>query len=303
MAAIDLRLLAQFVAVAEEGGFGRAAVRLHMAQPPLSAAVRRLERELGGPLFVRTSRGVRLTAAGAVFLDEARAVLARADRAVDTGRRAVAGLAGRLRLGFVGSATFDLLPRLLAAFRARHPDVRLDLTEAPTAAQVRSLRADTTDAGLGCPPIHDDDGLLTAEVVFREPYVAAVPAGHPLAARAAIGLAELSDEPFVLFPRDLGPGLHGRILAACQAAGFTPKVAQEAVALQTIAALVVGGVGVALLPASARAVPRSGVGYLDLADPPTHELALIHRRADVSPVLARFRAVLADLTEAPVPPG
>ncbi|RZQ59497.1 LysR family transcriptional regulator [Amycolatopsis suaedae] len=293
MAAIDLRLLNQFVAVAEEGGFGRAAARLHMAQPPLSAAIRRLETELGGRLFDRTSKGARLTPAGQVFLTEARAVLARAARATDAGRSAAAGRAGTLRLAFVGSATFEVLPGMLTAFRAANPDVELVLTEATTAQQVRMLLDDDVDAGIGCPPLHDDGGLASV-MLRRTPFVAALPDTHRLATAADIRLADLAGEPFVLFPRTLGPGLYDTVIAACRAAGFTPRVAQEAVQLQTIAALVAGGLGVALLPASARAVARTGAAYVDLVDPPpglVFEHALLYRHADPSPILARLRRI------------
>jgi DNA-binding transcriptional LysR family regulator len=287
---IELRQFRQFVAVAEEMSFRRAAARLYMAQPPLTAAVRRMEEELGVTLLERGNRVTRLTEAGAAFLEEARRALAQADRAVSAAKRAAAGLTGSLRIGFVASAAHGPLPLLLRAFRERHAEVELELREATTAQLLAELRAGRIDAGLVVLPLADPEGLLV-ETVLRSQLVAVLPEGHRLAARRRLALAELAAERWVLFPARLGPGLYGRIQAACAAAGFSPRVVQEAVAMDTAAALVAGGLGVTLVPASLAAVGRRGVAFRDLRGPGTpvsYELALACRQDAMPPTAAAF---------------
>ncbi|MEV4754173.1 LysR family transcriptional regulator [Micromonospora sp. NPDC049559] len=270
---MELRHLRYFVAVAEELHFGRAARRLHIAQPALSQQIQRLERELGARLLVRNRRQVQLSPAGAAFLPEARAALAQADRAASVARRTAAGELGRLALGFVGSVTDELLPRLLPEFRIRYPELRLELREMTSAEQVAALERGELDLGLLRPPAR---GLRT-RLVHREPLVVALPAGHRLAGADGPGAdeldgAELRGEPFVLFPRHKGPGLYDMIIDYCQRSGVTPTVVQEAVQMQTITALVAAGTGVALVPSSQRAVPRAGLVFRPLRSAPAVDL-------------------------------
>jgi DNA-binding transcriptional LysR family regulator len=286
---IELRHLRYFVAVAEELHFGRAAERVGIAQPPLSQQIQRLERDLGIQLFTRTKRRVQLTEAGAVLLREARATLAQADRAVDAVQRAARGEVGRLDIGFVGSATFAVLPPLLRRFRATHPDVELGLFELSTAQQVAALLERRIDAGFVRPPFSEP--ALALEIVAREPLVAVLPVDHLLAREERVSLRALRDEPFVLFPESYGPGLHGHILGACQAAGFNPRIIQEAIGQPTIVSLVSVGIGVSLLPAAIERLLWDGVVYRRLIEePPPVELALAWRAGDTSPVLDAFVA-------------
>ena len=291
---VDLRQMRYFVAVAEELHFGRAAERVGIAQPPLSQQIQRLEAELGVQLFIRNRRRVQLSEPGRVFLDEARAALRQAEHAVDAVQRAARGEVGRLAVGFVGSATFDVMPPILRRFRNRFPDVELTLYELSTAQQVEALHEWRIDIGFVRPPIPANG--LTLEIIAREPLVAVLPSDHRLAGETAIRLADLTSEPFVLFPHSFGPGLRAQIVGACQRAGFNPQIVQEAIALPMIVSLVSVGIGVSLLPASIQRLPWNGVSYHALAGDTVHtELALACRRDDESPVVrASWREGMGD---------
>jgi DNA-binding transcriptional LysR family regulator len=287
---IELRQYRQFVAVAEELSFRKAAERLHMAQPPLTAAIHRIEAELGVTLIERSNRVERLTPAGDVFLLEARRVIAQSDRAIEAAKRAGRGLSGSLRISFVATAAHELLPKILRAFRARHADVALELTEATTAQQAAALQEDRADIGIVAAPLPDDSTLRTVSL-RREALVAALPQDHALAARQELRLAELAAEPWILFPASYGPGLHRRIVAACGRAGFVPRVVQEAVQMETIVSLVAAGLGVSLVPPAMARLGRRGIRCVTLTGPATpirYELALAFARPQ--PLLDAFIA-------------
>ena len=201
---MELRHLRYFVAVAEELHFGRAARRLEMAQPPLSIQIQRLEKELGVKLLERTQRHVGLTAAGRVFLERARRVLEQAELAVHAAQRAGRGETGSLAVGFVGSATYGVLPEVLRLFRRRFPDVDLMLYEMGSTAQQRAVVEGRLHLGLIRTP-RDNAGLdeaLAQQVVQREPLVVALPKGHALTRLETLPLIQLAAEPFILFPRE-----------------------------------------------------------------------------------------------------
>lgn len=293
---MELRHLRYFVALAEELHFGRAAGRLGIKQPPLSQQIRVLEERLGVPLFDRNNRRVLLTAAGEAFLPAARQVLAAAEVAERTARHAGRGETGRLALGFVGSATLTLLPGALRRFRARYPRVVLDLRELTTAQQVEALTNGTLDVGLLRPPLPPAAGdVLAHESVGAERLVVALPADHPLAAERSVAAERLAGEPFVLFPRHLGPGLHDQIVGYCARAGFSPAVAQRAVQMQTIVALVAGGLGVSVVPSSVGRYRRPDVVFRALR-PATRvvHLAVAYRRDGRNPAARNFVAALSE---------
>ncbi len=246
---IETRLLQQFIAVAEELHFSRAAQRLHMAQPPLSQAIRRLEREMGLALFERSNRRVALTPAGSAFLDSARQVLQSLDEGVAQTRRVAQGLEGLLTLTFINIAPYAPLLRALRGFRLACPGVAFTLQEATTLEQLQALESGAADLGFLRTP-GTTTPRLQFETLLREPICVALPAGHRLAGSAQIELALLKDEAFVASPRSLGPGFHDQLIALCQAAGFVPRVVQQARQMQTLIALVASGFGIALLPAS-----------------------------------------------------
>jgi DNA-binding transcriptional LysR family regulator len=285
---MELRHLRYFVTVAEELHFGRAAARLHVSQPPLSMQIKALEEELGTRLLSRTQRKVELTAAGAVFLKEAREILQRVDQAAAAARRAARGEAGELAVGFVSIADYNVLPAALSAMRERSPGIALTLHEATTDVQLRELAGERLDVGFVLPPVNDP--RLTLLPLLREPLVAALPQQHPLAAgRGKLPLARLRDAPFILFPRHMAPGLYDDIVSFCRQAGFSPRVDQEAIQMQTIVSLVSAGLGVALIPASLRNLGRAGVVYRALREPsPLTQIALAWRTGDERPTLARF---------------
>ena len=289
---MDLRRLRYFVAVAEESSFNRAAVRLHMAQPPLSAQIKNLEEELGVLLFERSSRGVRITEAGEVLLEEARRIFVQVDQTVSLVRRVGQGEVGRLTLGFVPSASNETLPPILGAFGERFPGVELFLREMRPDLVVRRLHDRQIDAGLLYLPL--EDASLGIECVSREPLVLALPERHPLASEDRVDLASIADEPFILPARyQRMPGLYGQVTEACRRAGFVPRAVQKDVWLmQTIVGLVAGGTGVALVPASLRNLRRKGVVYKPVGGlTPTVELGMVWRKDDRGAVLNSFLSV------------
>ena len=233
---------------------------------------------------------MRLTEAGAAFLEEARRTLAQAERAVEAARRAARGLIGPLRVTYVGAAAYDFLPRLIRTYRERRPDVELELLERPTAAQVRAVRLGEADVGFVRPPVFGA-GDLRFEPVLREPLIAALPEGHRFAERRTIALRGLAEEGFIMFPVQDGPGFYARIASACEEAGFSPRVVQEAVQMHAIVGLVAANLGVALVPASMRNLRRTGVVYRDVRDPSASlhvDLAALWRRGEPSSVVTGF---------------
>ncbi|MFL1461757.1 LysR substrate-binding domain-containing protein [Roseococcus sp. DSY-14] len=288
---MDIRHLRYFLAVAEELSFTRAAARLHIAQSPLSQQIKALEADLGVPLFHRTKRHVELTEAGRVLIGEARAILKRMDEARRAARRAHEGLTGRLVIGFTSSASYDVLPDLLAAYRAAHPDVDIVLREGVLSPdQLRAIEEGEQDVGLLRPPVRNPGIALL--VVRRERLVAALPQGHKLARAARLPVGRLAGEGFIMYPRAVGAALNDPVVALCHAAGFTPSVAQEVGELQTIMRLVAAGMGVALLPASAGLLRIEGVALRPLREAsPVLELALAWRRDSTSPLVRAFVAL------------
>lgn len=272
---MELRQLRYFVAVAEELHFGRAAARVHIAQPPLSQQIKGLEAELGVLLLQRTRRSVALTPAGAAFLDQARDILDRAGQAAETARRVQAGEEGRLAVGFVNPAMDAFLARVVAAFRTRRPGVALALAEAPTVDQEEEVRAGRLDLGFirlfGAPPAG-----LTVQVACREAYVLALPRGHRLARQGRVALADLDREPVILTPPRYGAALRAAMLAALARAGARPAPAQEARTKHTALSLVAAGAGLALVPESSRVWRREGVVFRPVeAGLPVVEMAAI----------------------------
>jgi DNA-binding transcriptional LysR family regulator len=279
----ELWQLRYFIAVAETLHFGRAAKALHISQPPLSRAIRGLEERLGAVLFARTRRRVELTPAGARLLEEARRTLAQLERAVVELRGMAAGEQGRLRIGFVSLADFGVLPGLLNAYKAARPGVTLALREMLSPEQAAALSAGELDFGLLLPPVSGAAGLEHL-VVQRERFVAALPARHRLAAaKARLEMRELAGESFVMVPRDIAPGLYDIVAGLAARAGFSLKVAQEAIQMQTIVSLVSSGLGAAIVPASLANLGRRGVAYRPIADRhPSLELWLAWPRGALS---------------------
>jgi LysR family transcriptional regulator, benzoate and cis,cis-muconate-responsive activator of ben and cat genes len=290
----ELRLVRYFVAVAEELHFGRAAARLRMAQPGLSQQIKALERLLGVRLLERTSRQVRLTPAGSLLLTEGQRLLAETARVVDRVRRTGRGEIGRVTVAAIGSATYDVVPRLLRAQRRRWPDVEVVLREMSTPAQVQALRAGEVDVGFLRLPA-DTTGLVTHTV--REDRMALMlPDAHPLARRTRIQLRALAREPLILFPAAPRPSWADTVIAACREAGFEPIVAQEAMESATVVSFVAAGIGIAVVPEGLKVLARPGVVFRFLAPPaPVTRLAAVHRAGTLPPVVEALVALVREL--------
>ena len=291
---LELRQLRYFVTVAEELHFGKAALRLHMTQPPLSQTIQALEQLLGAALFERSRRGVALTPAGLALLPEARRLLARAQELPQLVQRAAAGEVGRLTLAFVSSADYSVLPPFLRAYRAAYPQVQITLQESTSDLQLDDLLHNRIDAGLLIPPLPDKAKLeLDYLPVLNEPLVLAVPAGL-LPKKGKVALAALPPLPLIVFPRAISPALYDAIVSVFRDAGITPEIGQQAIQMQTIVSLVSAGMGMALVPQSVSNLMRPGVEYRALADAgPLVETGLAWRRDNASPVLRGFLELLS----------
>ena len=260
---IETRLLQQFIAVAEELHFNRAAERLHMAQPPLSQAIRKLEGAVGAPLFERTPRSVALTPAGAAFLETARRTVQSLEEGVAQTRRVAQGMEGHLTLTFINIAPYASLLQALRHFRELNPGIAFTMREATTQEQVNALEQGEADIGFMRTP-GTTTPHLRMERLLSERICVALPAGHPLAAKAGIDLALLRDEALVASPRTLGKGFHDQLIGLCQTAGFVPDIVQHGRQMQTLIALVAAGFGIALLPASLATETREDVVFRPL---------------------------------------
>jgi DNA-binding transcriptional LysR family regulator len=291
---MELRHLRYFSTVATELHFGRAAEKLHIAQPPLSKQIQDLETELGFELFTRTKRSVALTPAGQAFLGEVTQIFQHLDRAIDLGKKTSRGELGQISIGFVGSATYNILPVMLQQFRDRYPHLQIELHELTTDRQLIWLREGRIDVGLIRPPIIDSN--FASQVIFQEPLVVALPSNHHLAKLDTIELSLLAAEPFILFPRQLAPGLYDPIITICQAAGFSPQVVQECIQMQTIVSLVSANMGVSILPASIQEAQRQGVVYKPIAAASGIEklatIAIVWRLNDDSPTIQRLLEIV-----------
>jgi len=288
----ELRQLRYFVAVAEEGNLTRAAGRLHIAQQSLSQQIRALETQLGVTLFERTTRGVSLTEPGEVLLRDARPVLAGAERAVESVRRAAHGEPAELRVGVLASVANHLMPPVVRAFAERYPSIDLITEDVTIAALVERLRAGTLDAGLSRPPLVDD---LETELILREPVAAVLPEGHPLADRDQLEMADLADEDWVLTPRESWPPWHRFYDEEYAAAGYRPRVVRRGSSVQNLLALVAAGVGVTRLAISARTLRDSGVCFVPIVG--QEAWTVVVWRPDAShPALPALREVARDVT-------
>jgi DNA-binding transcriptional LysR family regulator len=296
---MELRHLRYFVAVAEEGGFTRAARRLGIQQPPLSQQLHALERELGVQLFRRHARGAELTAAGASFLRDAHSLLAGAEAAARNVARVAAGVAGSLRIGLATSAAgHPLVPEVIRDFRLRHPDVELGFVDGNAAALTDALLERRIDVAMVRAPVASDPQIV-ADLLLDEPLLAAIATRHALAlaarraGRAWIALAALRDEAFILVRRPGAPGMYGDLIEACRRAGFEPRIAAEVGNMFVNTMLVAAGVGVSVVPASMSESHAERVSYLAIrgAGSLSAPLTLLRRDAEGNPAALNFAAL------------
>lgn len=294
---MKLQRMRYALAIADHQHFGRAAAALHVRQPALSQQIKQLESELGVKLFERGLRGVELTTAGEAFCREARRAVDAAERAETAARRAEEGAMGRLRVGYIGTAMYWLLPRVVQEFRTRYPEVDLDFVELASSRQAEQLADGRLDFGLLRVPLPDRWPTLRFRRLAREPLAVALPAQHPLTRRGSVPVARLCDVPLVVVRRSLEPASHDQILRLCRQEGFEPRIAAEADQIESVLGLVAAGLGAALGPSSLQNLQRPDVTYRLLAprvDIP--DLALCRDATELSPVQRNFDAILRDVT-------
>jgi DNA-binding transcriptional LysR family regulator len=279
---LELRHLKYFVTVADELHFGRAAERLGISQPPLSQQIHALEQRLGAKLFERKGRGIVLSGAGSALLPRARAILTQTERAAESVARSQRGELGELHLGLMSSGPFTVVvPRVLARFRERLPDVRLLIHEMPTSQQIDALEQGLIDVGVIRPDALPD-GIKAIEL-FKDPLTVVMHASNPLAAKSGpIDIRELAREDFIFFQRHLGVRLYDEVIALCTRAGFSPRILYEVRELPTIIGLISGGFGVAVLPGSVQRMMMQNVVYRPVADMEATTAAWAIYRDDVS---------------------
>ena len=292
---MELRHLRYFVAVAEEGHITRAAERLGMQQPPLSQQIKAMELELDVQLFRRKPRGVELTDAGRAFLDDARAILARLDRAFDATRRTARGEQGRICVGVARTSTYHpFVPRVIRAFRDAYPRVFLTFVEARNNELMEYLQAERVDVAFVRIPTGDLRALAVS-TLLEEPLVLALPSGHPLARRtrgAAIPLKALANEVFIAAS---GDGPRAAAFAAVKAAGFALHTGQQAPTTASAMNLVAAGLGMSIVPASLQSLRIDGVAYrrLESATQLTAPLNIVSRRGDPSAAVRHFLSLVS----------
>ena len=286
---MDLRHLRYFIAVAEEENIGRAANRLHISQPPLTRPIQQLEDELGVRLFRRTPKGMELTQAGELFLEEARNIRAVVEQATERTQRAGQGKLGRLDVAIFGSAILDAIPKLLLSFKNTHPEVKVVLHTMTKAEQIDALRQRRITVGFNrmLGPLDE----IGTELVTTEALLLAVHERDPLSTLPAIPFRALAENPMVLFPTGARPNFVDKVMALCHERGFEPLVSQEVGDAVTGVALVASGFGVCLVPESATTLKIPGVTYRSFIDAPSQafvDLSCIFRLDDQSPILRAF---------------
>jgi DNA-binding transcriptional LysR family regulator len=292
---MELRQLASFVAVAEELHFRRAAERLHLAQPSVSQQIRTLEAELGVQLFHRNRRGASLTAAGEALLPEAKALLARADQAAAVARAAGSGERGRLRLSLTRSLTGGIASAIVDAYRARYPDVELDLNVGNTMLHVEQLLAGDIDVGFVRPPL--ENAALEELELGREPMVCVLPKGHPLTRRNLVRVGDIQDEPLVWWPEHHGPGAWREVRREVYGDPPWRPIDRIEPEEERIVSAVAEGAGISyIMLERSKSLRIPGAVYRRFASPePTMGIALAWRRGDESPTLRRLQELAAEL--------
>lgn len=288
---IELRHLRYFVAVAQELNFGRAAKRLKITQPSLSRQIQKLERELAVKLFERLPSQIQLTQAGELFLVEAQQILAKVEQGIKVIQRANRGEIGQLKIGFQGSAVYDLIPNSIRAFRSSFPNVDVMIQLMGTKEQISALENNQLDLGFVVPPIHHRN--LMVETIFQEPIVVVLPENHPLANKTEITIADLGDEPLILASRDRGCGLFEQIFNLYYQADLRPNIIYAAREMQVMLGFVAAGMGISLLPAYVQSLQRLGIVYRSLKPhAPVVELAIAYQNNNYQPTLQAFLAIV-----------
>lgn len=291
---IETRQLRYFIAVAEERHFGNAADRLMMAQPPLSQQIKQFEKNLGTTLLTRSTRSVELTPAGELLLIRGRRILEELESIEASVRRVGEGLQGILRLGFTGTATYGIMPRVVRHAASSYPGLALDVTgEKLTPDLVEALESNRIDIAVLRPPVSSSS--IEYSVVTQERVVAALPANSPLSTRGELVMSDLAPQDLIGYPSN--SALSQDLAAAWHQLGVRPNYVQRVSETSTLLSLVAAGVGVALVPESATSIQIGGTVFLPVKDAPVLELAVAWRRTDVSPAVQRFIPFVSQLIQ------
>src|ERR1700742_1207758 len=285
---MELRQIRTFLSVAETLHFGRSARLLNVSQPALSLQVKALEGELGVQLLRRNRQGTVLTEAGQAFREDAALALEKLEFAKRKAQWASAGKLGHLRIGFISTAGFEIIPNLMRRFRKKYPDVEFSIRNILTGAQLEMIGDGLLDVGFLRLPV-DNRKEIEVTTVHREPFVAILPSWRPLSAKKEIRLRELKGNSFVLYAREYAPGFHDLLIGILSAAGVVPKVVQTAGEMPTLISLVDAGVGVSIVPASVAKRIVSKVAVCSITDRlPESEIGLAFARQNIAPVVCRF---------------
>lgn len=285
---INLRHLRYFIAIVEQGTFRAAALRLHVSQPPLTRQIKQLEAVMQTTLLVRKPRGVEMTAAGQVFYREARNIVRLTEQAVRQAQLTANGQTGRLDIGIFGSAIFGAIPRITRAFQSQYPRAEVSLYTMDRSELLRALRERRVSVGFNRFFQREPD--LTWERIQTEHINVALDHQHPLAAKEQLSLAEIVSEPLIMYPRAPRPGYADHVLNLFKRKELTPLDTLNVDDVSTAIALVASGVGLALVPDSARNLKVPGVVYRPLMkrDNATLDLCIIYRSDDEDSLLKRF---------------
>ena len=295
---MELRQLRYFLVVADELHFGRAAERLHITQPPLTVAVKGLERELGVQLLERTTRRVALTPAGLAFRDRVSAAIGDLDAATGDVADVAAGKSGRIRVGFVSSASYTTVPEAIRAFRQHRPRVELVLNPLTSGEQTERLLDGALDLGLIRDP--GDVPGLHLELLSTEDLVVVLPQTHVLAGQTEVRARDLEGEPMILFPYRLMPGFVSRVMRLFEPLAAPPPVVQQAIHQETVMGLVAAGLGVSVLPESVQRFQMPGVTTRRLEGKPQTELHLAHPVAPVPAAAEFIRCLRGEISSKPL---
>lgn len=291
---LNLKRVRYFTVVADELHFGRAADRLHMAQPPLSQQIRQLEQDLGVELFNRSTRKVSLTEAGSIFLPDALQLLAEADGVERRLAELGSASSGQLRIGFVDSTSYEIMPRFLGTYQSRWPTVAYELRSMSSDEQHQALTRSEIDIGFG--RANRDPSLIKQQVILNEPLVVAVPENHPLASQSTTTLSRLAGERFLGFDQATSPTLHSELAAMCGAQNVAYDPVIQATEYTTIVGLVASGQGIAIVPSSVQTFRPPNITYLSLRDRrATSSLLLLSRQSERSELVQNARQLLEEL--------
>jgi DNA-binding transcriptional LysR family regulator len=295
---LDLRHLYTFAVVAEELHFGRAALRLGIAQPPLSQQIKKLEQMVGHTLLRRDTRSVHLTEAGEILLALSRQLLDAASLGLTKARQAGKGEAGSLNLGFTATTALHMLPQILGNARARLPDLHVSLFELLPDPLCEALDSGRIDVAVAREMI--DVSNFELHELYREPYVAVLPAQHRCAdGSGRLKLSSLKEDDFIFFPRDSKSRNSDQLLQMCRAAGFLPRVLQEAPGWQTAVSFVGAGLGVSILPECVRSFMLPNVVYRDIDTDVTSTIMLMRRRSESRALVKNFCLIARAAAEPP----